>query len=346
METVSTFFDFNNYLATINFAENKKNLITVNDFLLSTNENNDIIANIVPNNTTFSLVRNKFSKHENCIIICSKDYGSILSYCLNKIKDFGIDKDYDILLVDDRSATEEILLLSDKFNTSYLRVDNSNDIFSYSLINNIAAMYCANIGKKRLIFYNNDLWPDKKETLPNLVNKHIKNQSCITGCRLLYPTEKEYDNLGRPQHILKEYIDKLYDTIQHGGIFFVQGGFGALSPSHLWRYYNKNTTMACVDSRCFAVTGAIQIIDTEDFLSLKGFNIGLTAAFQDISLCIEACKKDKAVFYIGSEYMYHAESLTIVNENITDKTNGLVSDNLLWAIMYSKQLPLIIGLRI
>ena len=72
METVSTFFDFNNYLATINFAENKKNLITVNDFLLSTNENNDIIANIVPNNTTFSLVRNKFSKHENCIIICSK----------------------------------------------------------------------------------------------------------------------------------------------------------------------------------------------------------------------------------------------------------------------------------
>jgi GT2 family glycosyltransferase len=338
-----TFFDFDQYINQINYNENVINNIVVKRYVCFRQNDSEMNVSIADNIFSFSLVRDKFSSKSSCIIICSKDNSKILDYCLDKIKQFGIDKDHDILLIDDRSKTDDILKLSDKYNTSYLRIENNNDIFNYAMINNIGAMYCLHKNKELLIFYNNDLWPENKKTLPNLIKQHIKNKASITGCRLLYPTKQEYDNLGNPQHLLKEYFNKLYDTIQHGGIYFYKIN-NMLMPNHLWRFYSKNNSMAKNNNRCFAVTGAIHIINIKDFFDLRGYNIGMGISFQDIGLCIEACKQNKTVYYIGSECMYHAESLTNVLEKVTS-TQDHLSDNLLFQYIYSLDLLNILGYK-
>jgi len=300
------------------------------------------------NQFTFNLSINNFRDNiKSVIIICSKDGSTILEHTLKKLEEFETSKDHDILLVDDRSVSKDIYNLANKYGASYIRIDNELDIFNYSVINNIAAIYAKKFGKTLLIFHNNDMWPSSPETLKNLVNKHEKYKSNITGCRLLYPTKKSYEDLGKPVHLLNEKLEQIYDTIQHGGIFFTRMSH-ALSgisrknrivfrPQHLFRFYEKNYFFSTKDQPCFAITGALQIINISDFIEIGGLNICLASSFQDIDLCIKALEKQMTVYYVGSEYMYHAESITNAKENITKKPE-LITDNIIWDILWEKRL--------
>lgn len=320
--------------------------------------NSDLSYKTENNRYVYSLERNRFSDNkENIIIILSKDNGHILKYSLDKLYQFDIHKKYDILLVDDRSQTKDINNLSIEYDTSYLRIDNDKDIFNYSMLNNIAVRYAKIFNKQRSIFYNNDLWTNNPDTIDNLINKHILYKSGITGCKLLYPSEKEYQELGKPQHILSNILHHIYGSIQHGGISFSlkKGSFVdsrrnytgpnfILGPIHQWRFYKDSHDLASFDTRCFAVTGAMHIIDTDSFIQLGGFTPSLPTSFQDIDLCMKAIESNIPVFYIGSESMTHAESLTHFKNNIT-KTEYFLSDNLFWDFVWGYKIPKIIGLK-
>lgn len=312
----------------------------------------------IDNNTfTFNLRRQRFSSDKKSIlIICSKNNSQVLSFSLEKLKQSGDTYNHDILLVDDRSDNNSILNLSDQFNTSYLRIDNSSNIFNYSVINNIAASYAKYYNKDLIIFYNNDLWPSSNDTLSNIINKHHRHGATLSGVKLIYPSKTEYAILDKP-HILDRYMNQLYNTIQHGGISF---GIRASSfvdnkrtyiapnivliPSHTWRFYDNNEIMASYDQRCFAVTGALHIINTDKFINIGGLNCTMSTSFQDIDLCLRLFKNQEPIYYIGSEYMYHAESVTHFNEKITE-TKDFISDNIIWDYTYGVELPNIIGLQ-
>jgi GT2 family glycosyltransferase len=188
------------------------------------------------------------------------------------------------------------------------------------------------------------MWPSNESTIPNLIDYHIKNNSCITGCRLIYPSKIEYQEIGNYEHFLGKTIDMAYSTIQHGGITFLNNfQLQCLTPLHLWRYYPKDTARACYNNVCDAVTGAMHIINTIDFFDIKGLNIGLGTSFQDIALCIQANQHNKFVHYVGSEAMIHAESLTHSKEQIT-KSKLYMSDNLIWRYFYGPVLYNTLGI--
>jgi GT2 family glycosyltransferase len=350
-----TKFDFD---TKIQFGLNRINNIKVTRPVFNLVEHNKINCSIIEDNFTFYLGRNRFKENvDTTIIICSKDNGKILDYTLNILQQYLVNVKYDILLVDDRSISNDILELSDKYKASYLKITNNNNIFSYSAINNIAVKYIQNLDKQLIVFYNNDLWPATENAFDNLINKHRQYKSDITGCKLLYPNKTAYENLGKPTHLLEPYLDNIFETIQHGGIHFIlresdfidarrkyYGDHVVLSPSHLWRFYNNNTYLASIDSQCFAVTGAIQIIETNTFIDLGGFDNGLCTAFQDIDLCMKAIEKHLKVYYIGSEHMYHAESLTqaIEKDNYAKTIN---SDNIMWDVKWGLKLPFMLGFK-
>lgn len=302
---------------------------------------------IYDNHKRFGLLRNRFNdNHKNIFIICSKNNGHILEYCLKKLRS-SVNIEYDILLVDDGSESNDILKLSDLFETSYLRIDSNNDIFNYSIINNIAVSYANFFNKKTIIFYNNDLWPSSPDSLYNLLSKHHTYQSDISGCRLLYPKEQDYIDIGKPQHILQDSISKIYNTIQHGGIHFITqkqiDKQEAYYPDHTWRFYPHNTSLANIDIRCIATTGAIQIINIDTFYKLNGFNHSLSGGFQDIDLCVKAIGKNLSNYYIGSESMYHAESLSITKHKSTNREIISISDYILWGLLWQEKLPRLLG---
>lgn len=321
-------------------------------------KNEKLIYNIESNEYSFILENNKLSADkENIIIILSKDNGHILDYSLKRLYDYNINHKYDILLVDDRSITQDIYNLSQKYSISYLRIENKKNIFNYSVLNNIATLYAKFYNKKRCIFYNNDLWPKDINTIDNLLVKHQQLSSDITGCKLLYPSEKEYNDLGKPQHILSKIMPRIYGTIQHGGIYFTlkqspfvdsrreyMGSKIVLAPMHQWRFYHPNHSLASYDTQCFAVTGAFQIIDIDKFIAIGGFTTSLPTSFQDIDLCFKALEQNMKIYYIGSESMVHAESLTHHRDKITS-TSNFISDNLFWDAVWGYRTSNIIGYK-
>lgn len=348
-----TIFPFHDISNRCDLSENINNQYNFKYYKYEQDHNQELTINSTDNTFSFNFKKNNFRSHiKSTIIICSKDNSNVLAYTLSKLSNFGILDEHDILLVDDRSSTSDIFDLSLKYSLSYLRIDNNLNIFNYSIINNIAASYANAFDKELLIFYNNDMWPPNKHAFQNIVNSHIKYNSNITGCRLLYPTKEEYANLGKPKHLLDNHLDELYDTVQHGGIFFIPRESFVFKntnkpaqiwvPLHLYRFYEKHHPMACEDSSCHAVTGAMHIISTKDFILLDGLNICLATAFQDIDLCIKAVSKNMIIKYIGSEYMYHAESITNAKENLTSKPEHIY-DNIVWDILWTHPMTYLLG---
>lgn len=347
-----TEFPFSKLLDNI-LSNNIKNTISIKRIFFNANDNN-ISTHIVNTDFIFELKRNRFTNSKSAIIICSKDNQNILKYSLSKIRTYNIDQEYDILLIDDRSSSEAILNLSDEFNTSYLRIDNSDNIFNYSVINNIGVSYLKYYGKNTIIFYNNDMWPSNETTFSNIIDKHNSLNSDLTGCKLIYPIEKEYLSIGKPQHLLGEHIHKIYNTVQHGGIFFTTRPSLIFKsnnnqqfiyvPSHLWRFYDYNHAMASFDTRCCAVTGALHIIDIDKFIKVGGLNQSMSSTFQDIDLCMKLLDNNMSINYIGSEYMYHGESITICKDR-THISSQMISDNILWEYLWGGKIPNLIGLE-
>jgi len=66
------------------------------------------------------------------IIICIKDNIDLLNYTLSNLNEFEINKDFNIIIVDDRSTTN-IKKIALKWKANYLRVDNSKG-FNFSII--------------------------------------------------------------------------------------------------------------------------------------------------------------------------------------------------------------------
>lgn len=318
-------------------------------------ENNKINFLRYQETVKYQLIKNKFnSNHDTSIIICSKNQSKILKHTLEKLKLFQANKKYDILLIDDRS-TEDLVSISNEYNVSYLRIDNELDKFNYSMLNNIGACYAKAFGKKTLVFFNNDMWPQNENSLDNIINFHKTTNSFVTGCKLLYPSKNEYEELGKPQHLLEPHLDQIYSTIQHGGIHFAprESVFSdqnrnyfhknfAIAPFHSWRFYSADQYFASINQQCFATTGALQIVNLEDFINISGFNMILTMAFQDIDLCLRGIENNLHTYYVGSENMIHAESITNAVEKIT-QTPEFLSNNIAWDIIWSLKLPLIIG---
>lgn len=318
------------------------------DYILCGMQDSKITMSNLKNNYIFNLKRNRFTNKKSLIIICSKNNSNILNYSLEKLQKYNILAEHDVLLVDDRSSNNDILDLSDKFKTSYLRINNTLDLFNYAVINNIASTYAYMLNKELIIFLNNDLYPSSPECFTNLLNKHYSYQSNISGCRLLYPNEQDYVQMGKPQHRLNNKINEIYGTIQHGGIIFllhrmlIDQNRYIYTPDHLWRFNDKNTSLAKTDNRCYAVTGAIQLIDTKTFISLSGFNNCLGYDFQDIDLCLRAVENDLNVHYIGSEFMYHAESLTVADV-ARNNTQYIHSDHIIWDMCWRHKIDRVLG---
>lgn len=355
----STLEQYMRFPKEVFFQKNNFDLNALNAFdfeKINAKVNNQEIQITSEKNTfDFSLLRDRFTNKKSVLIICSKDNSDILKYTLEKIKSYNIDKKHDVFLVDDRSVDDSILELSDVFNTSYIKIFNRQNIFNYSIINNIAASYARARNKEVIVFYNNDLWPESSDSFDKIFDQHITNQSDITGCRLIYPTKDQYDEIGRPQHLLDNYLDKIYGTIQHGGIHFIVKPSSfidnrrafisnnlVLAPVHTWRFYDKKIALANNNSFCYAVTGALHIVNTDTFFDLDGFNIGLGTSFQDIDICLRAFAKNKKILYIGNQCMIHAESLTSAREKMIN-TQEFSSDNVLWDCCWGLVLPNVLG---
>lgn len=270
-------------------------------------------------------------------IICIKDNIDLLAYTLNNLKINNVYEYVSFIVVDDRSV-QDIKSVCENYPVSYLRVDNEKG-FNFSILNNIAAKIALDRGSKDIILWNSDLFvPDDKQ-IPQLLDLHYKNDSTITGTKLLYPPfawnglEEATHNI---QSVFPNKQNSYRNTIQFGGGNFAYNtNFKTYFPNHYCRFKEKNYFLSSQDKLDCFITGAFQIINLSWFFEAGGLNCSMSLNFQDVDLCLRATKQDKKIYYFGKDnYLLHDESVSISKSK---NSKQFINDHMIYCKIWDEK---------
>ncbi len=229
------------------------------------------------------------------IIIPNKDESETLAACLQSIREKTTYKNYEILIVENNSTTDEIFAyyeeLAHEENIHLLRWEKE---FNYSAINNFAARKARG---EYLLFLNNDVTVITPQWLEELLGVCQRPEVGAAGVKLLYP-----DN-----------------TIQHAGCVIGIGGIAGSMfvdmPAERSGYLHKASIMQDMS----AVTAACMMMKKKVFEEVGGFAEKLAVAFNDMDLCLRVNKAGHLVVYDPYVQLYHAESKTRGAEDSKEK---------------------------
>lgn len=219
------------------------------------------------------------------IIIPFKDNYKLLKNLLEtfKITDY---KNYEIILVDNRSKKKETLEFLKTINDEKIIKVKYDKGFNFSTLNNhIVNTY---VKSKYILFLNNDIEIMHPEWLNRMIQQFVRPEVSVVGAKLLY-------------------IDH---RIQHAGIFVGINGIAGHSHKFMWDWEPGYFSRPHLVQDITAVTGACMLVKKSDFLSVGGFDKELSKAFNDIDLCLKLRDKGKAIVYTPYACLYHHESVT------------------------------------
>lgn len=282
-----------------------------------------------------------WQKNKPTIIIPIKDNLNLLNFTIKNLINNDVNKCCNIIVVDDRSSEENIKITTLENNLSYLRVENKKG-FNFSMLNNIAALIAKKLDSELIVLWNSDLWTKDKDTVKNLIEKHIKENSTISGTKLIYPPEIMSF---RSEKYLDDFIKKnknRFETIQFGGSTWIYTDFPLkYSPMHYRRFKEQNDILATCDKTESFITGAFQIINLDWFIRIGGLNPSLSKNFQDVDICLKALEENKKISYFGKDYfLLHDESVSLEKEGKHD--NQLLSDHVLFGKIWNDKLEKLI----
>lgn len=288
-------------------------------------ENIEFLKNKI-NYKCFFRQNKEIDKNKPGAIICIHKNIKLLSFLLDKFKETEVEKYVNILVVEDRADNNAIELECSKRKINYLSVNN-NSHFNFSMLNNIGAHIFNIFECKDIILWNSDLWPNSKDVLPKILNFHEKEQSVVTGARLMYPEVSWDGSTGIPENISNFFqgIKNYRGTVQFGGSTFILTNTGPM-PSHYGRF-SKNNNYCFINKTCEFITGAFTLIKLKKFKELGGLNPSLSSQFQDIDFSLKCREKDYKISYFGEDFLYHDESVSLTDKA---KEKSYINDHILY----------------
>ncbi len=229
------------------------------------------------------------------IIIPNKDEKESLQACLESIKEKTSYQNYEILIIENNSTTDEIFRYYKELSeTPGIRLLRWNKEFNYSAINNYGARHAKG---DYLLFLNNDVTVITENWLGEMLGVCQRREVGAVGVKLIYPD----------------------DTIQHAGCVVGMGGIAG----HLFVDMPANRTgylhKASVLQDMTAVTAACMMMKKEAFEKAGGFTEELAVAFNDVDLCLKTVRNGYLIVYDPYVQLYHMESRTRGAEDSKDK---------------------------
>ena len=220
------------------------------------------------------------------IIIPTKDYADVTEKCLASIYKKTTYKNFEVLLVNNRSEKPETYKLLEKYQKAHpnFRVIDADMDFNYSKINNLAVKQAKGTV---LVLLNNDTEIITPDWLKLVVGYAIQPHVGAVGAKLLYP-----DN-----------------TIQHGGVVLGLGGVAGHT------YLGEKRDALGLYGRLRvpydygAVTAACLCVEKKKFEAVGGLEEkGLTVAFNDIDFNMKLLDKGYYNVMLPMVELYHYES--------------------------------------
>lgn len=220
------------------------------------------------------------------VIIPNKDEKETLEKCLRSVWERTIYRNYEIIIVENNSETQEIL-------DYYEEIDGRNGVhvvywdreFNYSAINNFGVRHAKG---QYLLFLNNDMEVIGGDWMGELLAHCQRPDTGAAGARLYYPD----------------------DTVQHAGIIVGLGGIAGNLFVGLKRYHSGYMHRESLQQDLSAVTAACMMVKREAFEAVGGFEERLAVAFNDVDLCLKMGEKGYRIVYDPYAELYHYESKT------------------------------------
>ena len=229
------------------------------------------------------------------IVIPNKDEKETLKKCLESIWKKTSYSNYEIILVENNSTTQEIRdYYKELDGKERVRVVYWDKEFNYSAINNFGISHAKG---EYILCLNNDITVISPDWLEELLANCQRPEVGIVGARLYYP-----DN-----------------TIQHAGIVLGMGGCAGSLFVGLARSRGGYLHKAALQQDLSAVTAACFMVKKEVFEKAGGFEEKLAVAFNDVDFCLKVRHAGYLVVYNPYAELYHHESKTRGYENTEAK---------------------------
>lgn len=229
------------------------------------------------------------------IIIPNKDETETLRACIESIREKTEYTNYEILIVENNSTTDEIFrYYKELSNDPKIRLLRWKKEFNYSAINNYAVRQAKG---EYLLFLNNDVTVITPGWIKEMLGVCERSEVGAVGVKLIYP-----DN-----------------TIQHAGCVIGIGGIAGHMfvnmPSNRTGYLHKASILQDMS----AVTAACMMMKRSAFEEAGGFEEKLSVAFNDVDFCLRVREQEKLIVYDPYVQLYHYESKSRGAEDSPEK---------------------------
>ena len=247
-----------------------------------------------------TIFRIKYEIEENpkiSIIIPNKDHTDDLKRCIASILEQSTYDNYEIIIVENNSVTEEIKAYYQSLEKYHnIRIVYYEGIFNYSAVNNFGASFAAG---QYLVLLNNDTQVISINWMEEL---------------LMYAQRKDVGAVGAKLY----YADK---SIQHAGIVI---GLGAHRTAGHTHYREAKTNLGYMGRLCYAqnvsaVTGACLMVKKALYDAAGGLDESFAVALNDVDFCLRLRKMGFLNVWNPYCELYHFESISRGTDDVGEK---------------------------
>lgn len=223
------------------------------------------------------------------IIIPNKDHLPDLKRCVDSILEKSTYENYDIVIVENNSVTDEIFTYYEEISKHpRIRVVTYEEKeFNYSRINNFGAGYADG---EYLLLLNNDTQVITVNWIEEMLMYALRDDVGVVGAKLYYENK----------------------TIQHAGIVIGLGAHRTAGHSHHKVAMENVGYMGrlCYAQDVSAVTGACMMVKKSLYQELGGLSEEFAVALNDVDFCLRVREKGLLVVFTPFAELFHFESVS------------------------------------
>ena len=222
------------------------------------------------------------------IVIPNKDHAADLKRCISSILEKSTYDNYEIIIVENNSTTEEIqsyysqLRGHDKISVVTYKGD-----FNYSAVNNFGVSYASG---DYILLLNNDTEVITVNWMEELLMYAQRQDVGAVGAKLYYGDR----------------------TIQHAGVVIGLGAHRTAGHTHYKQHRQNLGYMGrlCYAQNVTAVTGACLMVKSSLYRELGGLDEGFAISLNDVDLCLRLREKGLLNVFTPFAELYHHESVS------------------------------------
>jgi len=251
------------------------------------------------------------------ILIPFKDHIDLTRTCVEMIRKYTADVNYEIILIDNWSSGPLAeAFCAEQANLPKTSIVQIKEPFNYSKLNNIGARHARH---EFVLFLNNDVYVKQADWLRILLNECLINDKvAAVGAKLVYQN----------------------GSIQHGGVVLGVGGVADHAFKGQPGYSHGYVMRASAAQQISAVTAACMLVRKTAFEAVGGFDEEeLSVAFNDVDLCLKLTQAGWQIVFTPDVVAEHLESMSRGDDLNEAKIARFMFENEVMKQRYSGLLP-------